>query len=101
MKWVKASERMPDKQGRYAVKRLGEIMTCDCRKYRNGLFVFTTPNGMAWKGYMQFEWLDETVDKLHNVEDVWKVYFNDENYNYKSFTQFCIENSWAFVKITN
>jgi hypothetical protein len=68
--WVKASERMPEKEGRYCIKRLGEVIIADATLFRNGLMVFTTPTGMTWKSYKEFLWLDEsgktTIGELIN-----------------------------------
>lgn len=60
MQWVKASERMPAKEGRTVVKRLRECMMADATLRNDGSMVFTTPNNMTWNRYKEFEWLDES-----------------------------------------
>ncbi len=61
MKWVKASDKMPAKNGRYVVKRLGEPMIAEARLFKNGVMAFVELGGMQWKGWKDFEWLDESV----------------------------------------
>ena len=65
MKWILASERMPGKSGRYIVKRLGEPLIADAILRNGDVMVFAIPNGMTWKGYKDFEWLDESVDETN------------------------------------
>jgi hypothetical protein len=60
MKWVKASERLPTDEGRYVVKRLGEPMIVNARMFKDNIMRFTIPNGMQWKGWKDFEWLDQS-----------------------------------------
>ncbi len=90
MQWIKVKDRMPDKEGRFAVKRLGEIMVCNCEKRANGEYVFTIQNGMTFKGYKDFEWLDEeneasltkaTIQILYNYIDSYLKKFVSHNPN--------------------
>ena len=58
--WVKASERMPEKEGYYHGKRLSEPIILYARKDKNYKMYFSTPNGMQFNGWKNFLWLDES-----------------------------------------
>lgn len=55
MRWVKASDRLPTKEGRYVVKRLRELLIVDAVLRENDAMVFATPNNMTWNGYKDFK----------------------------------------------
>jgi len=67
-RWVKASERMPEKPGRYCVKRFGEPMVCDAYLRKNNVMVFVYPNRMTWPGYKDFEWLEPVTQSIPKVK---------------------------------
>lgn len=60
-RWVKASEKMPVEEGRYAAKRLSEIIVVFAKMQKNGKMVFINSLNSIWKGYKDFEWLDESI----------------------------------------
>lgn len=57
-RWVKASERMPDKTGRTICLRLGEPIVAYAVLRSDGEMRFETPASTVWKGYKDFEWLE-------------------------------------------
>lgn len=85
-RWVKASERMPDKTGRTICLRLGEPIVAYAVLRSDGEMRFETPASTVWKGYKDFEWLEPYTPSLNagSLEQDFKeinVYLNDLYHN--------------------